>query len=1322
MRTVKLKMLIVCFVSTLTFLLTATVVKAQPVVYQSGLNVFPFAGAAAGAQPINAPKFSRIDIPGGAYGGMMYVSELGGAGVVQVTPAGLVIPYTQPFGLFGGGASGIDIDGATADLPYPTQGGYPFGMFVGEVASAIMTNLNWVNPGGAWGPWVNPGAFPGIACVEFDRTPGFAYGGFLHISDWGNDGSDGIMQILPGGGVVPFAALPNTDPRYFTFDNRAGVSPYGANRLWVSSCVNGAVFSVTPGGGANPPLAVLQPGLEGLAFGPGDPVFGSDLYAGNVATGTIHKIAPDGTTTLFANFGLAGVGAAYLQFVTSGPYAIGGQPTLYVDDGVTSIWAITSTSISETTKWVQMPDETKNGIDIRCDDSDGFQRVLADDFKCISTGLITDVHFWGSWKNDIKGNIIKIHLSIHSDIPAEQSPTGYSMPNESPLWEKDFFAGDFNETFHSELTDPNFEWWWDPYEGQLLQYGDRQIYRYDIFIDPVDAFMQQGDPCNPVTYWLDISVSVDPCMPPQPEFGWKTSYMHWNDDAVYLEAEWFELRYPDNHPYHPNSIDMAFMITTEPPEPPKQPVPNLKWSQPPIPIEPCAEVPTYWGWDEPAYLEWLEEIPAMMGSAADGGRIAPLQVGGGKGYWDLFCVNLTPNGLYWNQVNGGNGLLSDPLVQPDPAGGPPVIDNATALGGVAWGWGGLDWGNGTLETNIGVHSIQHISAVSTPYFLSVVLDTNTSPNFDRNYPSWGLINNIVVSPWTGTGWGAPVAPQWILSPLDPDMGTVVTLQPGPATDIKLANNQWGFPENLQQPQGIWGAGAQLTSALGYKVDFTTDPVDTWDSYDSGPVTSPKSKWNMVADDWHCLGSMPVTSIHWWGSYTNWECPGGQGDMPPVLPVAWRFGFWSNVPAGLPPEPNYSHPETLLHAFTVPAARVEVEEVGCDYYCTQYPSDVCYQYYVDLDPCEVFWQDDFNDMTQDDIYWLSITAIYPNDVSVYYPWGWKTRPWSWNDDAVRFVLHEEPVAGLKVDPCDITPIKDPLWNESFDVAFELDTDPNYIKWEQPFTDIHHWPHYEDVNSMNDKGDPNIIVADDWRCERRTPVTAAVWWGSYIGYHYKAGCTGPWMPLPVSPDRFELKIWTDVATDDPDNTYPYSHPGEVIWQYDAFEYDEVLVGYDKHPHGAPNEPVFRYSVRIPDANWFRQPDYNRVFWLSVQAIYETNDPLYPWGWTNHKHTFNDDAVSGYTEPASGEWVWEELHDQTGKSADMSFILFTDPNVCSTCANYNTDWIINCIDYADFADDWLWVGPAGGYNNSDLNCDGIVSNKDLKIFALQWLTFCP
>ncbi|MHC4625025.1 MAG: DUF7901 domain-containing protein, partial [Planctomycetota bacterium] len=158
-------------------------------------------------------------------------------------------------------------------------------------------------------------------------------------------------------------------------------------------------------------------------------------------------------------------------------------------------------------KWSQPPDRTQTGIDIRCDRNDGTDRTLADDFKCVSPDYITDVHLWGSWKNDLKGNMVQIHLSIHEDIPANPAePNSYSMPGQL-LWEGDFYAGDFTETLVGTLNE--YEWWWDPYSEDLLPNGDRQIWRYDIDIKKDEAYKQEGTKTNPIIYWLDVYVKTD---------------------------------------------------------------------------------------------------------------------------------------------------------------------------------------------------------------------------------------------------------------------------------------------------------------------------------------------------------------------------------------------------------------------------------------------------------------------------------------------------------------------------------------------------------------------------------------------------------------------------------------------------------------------------------------------------------------------------------------------------------------------------------------------------------------------------------------------
>ncbi len=69
----------------------------------------------------------------------------------------------------------------------------------------------------------------------------------------------------------------------------------------------------------------------------------------------------------------------------------------------------------------------------------------------------------------------------------------------------------------------------------------------------------------------------------------------------------------------------------------------------------------------------------------------------------------------------------------------------------------------------------------------------------------------------------------------------------------------------------------------------------------------------------------------------------------------------------------------------------------------------------------------------------------------------------------------------------------------------------------------------------------------------------------------------------------------------------------------------------------------------------------------------------------------------------------------------MLFTDPNKCYSCADYDSSGLIDFKDFAQFALEWMWSGLPGGYNKADLNCDGNVDSADLEIFCNQWLKSC-
>ncbi len=187
----------------------------------------------------------------------------------------------------------------------------------------------------------------------------------------------------------------------------------------------------------------------------------------------------------------------------------------------------------------QLPDPV--GWDVNVSDY-----TLADDFLCTGDGSVKQVHFWISWENDIEGIIDNIRLSFHKDIPAADSPTGYSMPGEL-LWEHNFVESDFKYRF----WDIGDQGWFDPVTGIARKPDHQNIYQINVTLHVTHPFVQVLD----TIYWLDIKLDVFGGLA-----GWKTSIDHWNDDAVFELVDdpfWGELR----DPYEPEiSLDLAFVI------------------------------------------------------------------------------------------------------------------------------------------------------------------------------------------------------------------------------------------------------------------------------------------------------------------------------------------------------------------------------------------------------------------------------------------------------------------------------------------------------------------------------------------------------------------------------------------------------------------------------------------------------------------------------------------------------------------------------------------------------------------------------------------
>jgi len=189
----------------------------------------------------------------------------------------------------------------------------------------------------------------------------------------------------------------------------------------------------------------------------------------------------------------------------------------------------------------------------------GAQLAVADDWKCTQSGPVSDIHFWFSSRGDLAPLIGDLVVGIFEDIPAAQSPTGYSIPGE-PLWHQLFVPGQFSIRQWGEGD----QGWYDPAREtpEIIPHDHHIIYQANLENIPNPFPQEEGK-----TYWLALTVfGVEP--PQFASLGWKTSLDHWNDAAVlnYAPAigppSWYRLEDPLTGA--PLDLDLAFVITPEP--------------------------------------------------------------------------------------------------------------------------------------------------------------------------------------------------------------------------------------------------------------------------------------------------------------------------------------------------------------------------------------------------------------------------------------------------------------------------------------------------------------------------------------------------------------------------------------------------------------------------------------------------------------------------------------------------------------------------------------------------------------------------------------
>ena len=424
----------------------------------------------------------------------------------------------------------------------------------------------------------------------------------------------------------------------------------------------------------------------------------------------------------------------------------------------------------------------------------------------------------------------------------------------------------------------------------------------------------------------------------------------------------------------------------------------------------------------------------------------------------------------------------------------------------------------------------------------------------------------------------------------------------------------------------------------------------------------ESNLQIAADDWLCETSDPVTGVIWWGSFLGYEGT----DPTALLPEYFHFAIWTDVQPD-PGATDYSHPGRVIWEWD--SYDFTIQWDGWDYDPQSGQYEAAFKFEDILEPHEYFYQDP----TGNQIYWLSISAAYPLGTPLQNAWGWKTLPRDVNspapDDAVRIF---DPTGAQRGDEwLNGEPIYWPDVNNSWDLAFELLTTQEPVKWEQlpdeeQGMDVLGGP-FKPYDQVYEK-----YLADDFFSNEGGPITDIILFSSYL-WNFRMG----------EARLFNLAIYDDIpAVISPTG---YSMPGNPVWNWygspiveeiyataDEFFYDpnaDTIVGMDSQ--------IYRYTFRIDAADTLLLRA-STVYWLGAHHSFDLDGSGFvdvgdryllrephlageewAYGWKTTRNHWNDEAVwidvdtygtDGKVVPMPT--IWNKLRHPAGLHTDLAF----------------------------------------------------------------------
>jgi hypothetical protein len=237
-----------------------------------------------------------------------------------------------------------------------------------------------------------------------------------------------------------------------------------------------------------------------------------------------------------------------------------------------------------------------------------------------------------------------------------------------------------------------------------------------------------------------------------------------------------------------------------------------------------------------------------------------------------------------------------------------------------------------------------------------------------------------------------------------------------------------------------------------------------------------------------------------------------------------------------------------------------------------------------------------------------------------------------------------------------------------ICGEVEEWPNHKMHFPQLPDLEGW----DVHAVFPK-----TLADDWQCSETGEILDIHFWGSWKDIDGDPYTDNFYTPMPW----FGLSIHSNLPVGHPDNPFPYSIPGELLWWWDGeiegIPFEPPAMEHWFNPNTGEvlyndHVPYWRYDFFFDQASPTPEPFFqyqDSIYWLNIAVEPSTSPPPYEWGWKTSRDHFMDDAV--YTDnPPDGPW-YEMYEPPRANWFDVYFNSFGEPDDMGSTNYYGQGW---------------------------------------------------